>query len=372
VIALELLNGMSEDGFVSGLAGIFEHSPWVAQRAAAQRPFASRLQLLDAMRGVVQAAAAAEQLALIRAHPQLGAGRVALTEASAGEQRRAGLDACTSAQLARLAELNAAYLERFEFPFVLAVRGHDPASIIARLERRLCEPATLEQRSALGEIGLIAGFRLADVVATSAGAEILAMSERFGRSESRGRERSARDSLVREWMLAAGLELRLERAEAVIGYVPGGALESSTLALGVHYDPAAALVRYDGPLGFIIGIAVMQQLRQQGVRARFALAILARIDEECAADLTEFADAESALGCVALSVAGAADADGASTLTALRAAALPEPLLAVVRRHQAGLFYRAPSLLDSLAAERAARILQQLLLQTQPPMHYHS
>ena len=73
MITLDALNALSVDEFTSVLGALFEHSPWVAQSAAAARPFASRLQLLDAMRAVVQAAPREEQLALIRAHPQLGA-----------------------------------------------------------------------------------------------------------------------------------------------------------------------------------------------------------------------------------------------------------------------------------------------------------
>ena len=86
------------EGFVAALAGIFEHSPWIAERAAAYRPFASRLQLLDRLRDVIAAASVEEQLALIRAHPEL-AGKAAirneLTVESSREQQGAGLNACT-------------------------------------------------------------------------------------------------------------------------------------------------------------------------------------------------------------------------------------------------------------------------------------
>ena len=98
MITLDDLNRMPQGEFVAALGGIFEHSPWVAERAVAARPFASRLQLLDAMRAIVAAASEAEQLALIRAHPEL-AGRAAvsneLTPESGREQKGAGLHACT-------------------------------------------------------------------------------------------------------------------------------------------------------------------------------------------------------------------------------------------------------------------------------------
>jgi len=167
MIALEQLNTLPADEFVAALTGIFEHSPWVAARAAARRPFVSRQALLEAMRSVVDEAPPAEQLALIRAHPLLGSRRPerpALTAASAEEQRGAGLLACTAQDFARLDELNAAYLEKFGMPFILAVRGHDPASIMANFESRLANPPEIEQQAALQQIGLIAGFRLADAV----------------------------------------------------------------------------------------------------------------------------------------------------------------------------------------------------------------
>jgi len=167
MITLGALNGMTAPEFVSALSGVFEHSDWVAERAAALRPFESVPQLLEALQRVVARATETEQLALIGAHPALRARSVqspALTAASLSEQRRAGLAGCTLAETARLAELNSAYQRRFGFPFILAVRGHDPASIIARCESRLRRERAEEFASALDEIGRIAGFRLADRV----------------------------------------------------------------------------------------------------------------------------------------------------------------------------------------------------------------
>jgi OHCU decarboxylase len=167
VIALSELNGLPQAEFVLRLAGIFEHSPWVAERVAGARPFGSREQLLDALRAAIEQATSAEQLALIRAHPRLGlrgSERATLTAASSREQSGAGLASCTVEDFARLDALNAAYVEKFAMPFVVAVRGHTPQSIIAVCERRLASDAQLEQRTALREIGLIAGYRLPDVV----------------------------------------------------------------------------------------------------------------------------------------------------------------------------------------------------------------
>jgi OHCU decarboxylase len=165
MITLAALNAMTAAEFVSALSGVFEHTDWVAQRAAAARPFDTVPRLLEALRSMVAHATEAEQLALIRAHPQLRARSVqagTLTATSAAEQRRAGLEGATPAEAARLAELNTAYQQRFGFPFIIAVRGLDPAAIIACCESRITRERGDEFATALLEIGRIAGFRLAE------------------------------------------------------------------------------------------------------------------------------------------------------------------------------------------------------------------
>jgi OHCU decarboxylase len=167
MIKLAALNALPSAEFVATLGAIFEHSPWVAARVAPLRPFATRAELLEAMRAAVDAATSEEQLTLIRAHPQLGArgrARRELSAASAQEQHRAGLDLCTSADWARLDQLNASYLAKFEMPFILAVRGHTPASIIENFAARLELSAARERERALHEIGRIAEFRLSELI----------------------------------------------------------------------------------------------------------------------------------------------------------------------------------------------------------------
>jgi OHCU decarboxylase len=164
---LAQLNALDQRDFVATLADIFEHSPWVAEGVLPLRPFDSVQALHAAMCAVVDTAEAAAQLGLIRAHPQL-AGKAAiagdLTAASSQEQSGAGLLHCSPAEYARLGELNAAYQQRFGFPFILAVRGHDRASIIANLDRRLASAADAEHAEALRQIGRIAAFRLEDLL----------------------------------------------------------------------------------------------------------------------------------------------------------------------------------------------------------------
>lgn len=167
--ALADLNALGREGFVAKLGHIFEHSPWVAERAWDARPFATVDQLHATMVGVVDAAAREEQLALIRAHPEL-LGRLAqptaLSAESRVEQAGAGLNAAGDSELATLASLNARYRAKFGFPFIVAVRGMNRAEIVARMEERLGHTPEEEFPECLRQIARIARFRLEDLVAS--------------------------------------------------------------------------------------------------------------------------------------------------------------------------------------------------------------
>lgn len=163
------LNTLSEPDFVARLGGVFESSPWVAERAYPKRPFGDPLELHAAMCQEVAAAGEAAQLDLIRAHPDL-AGKAAvageLTAASSEEQAGAGLDRLTAEEYRRFHDLNSRYRERFGFPFILAVKGHDKTSILAAFEARLPNDANTERKTALEQIYTIARLRLLALMET--------------------------------------------------------------------------------------------------------------------------------------------------------------------------------------------------------------
>ena len=162
-MTLEELSGLGLAGFVRQLGDVFEHSPWVAERGFGGRPFADADSLLDALVKVVQEANPAEQTALLRAHPDL-AGKLALTGEltvhSVAEQAGAGLDRLTPDEYERFHALNAAYRDKFDFPFILAVKGHDKASILAAFEQRLENTMAEERETALAQVARMARFRL--------------------------------------------------------------------------------------------------------------------------------------------------------------------------------------------------------------------
>jgi 2-oxo-4-hydroxy-4-carboxy-5-ureidoimidazoline decarboxylase len=161
-----LINFPNRNGFVTKFGHLFEHSPWVVERAWEMAPFADEDALHAAMMRVVDEAGTEAQLALIRAHPELAA-RTALTPESSAEQAGAGLKHLTAAEFDRFAALNAAYREKFGFPFIICVRLQTKASIFAAFEQRLQNDAAEEQARALAQIGLITRLRLQDMGATA-------------------------------------------------------------------------------------------------------------------------------------------------------------------------------------------------------------
>ena len=158
---------LRRDEFMALFADVFEHSPWVAERAWRNAPFSDQASLLAAMTRAMTAADRAEKLALIRAHPDL-AGRTAiggdLTDASRREQAGAGLDQCSPEEYARFQELNAAYKEKFGFPFIMAVKNSTRQQILDAFATRLNNTAEEEFATALGQIARIAAFRLDDII----------------------------------------------------------------------------------------------------------------------------------------------------------------------------------------------------------------
>lgn len=167
VLSLAQLNAMDQAGFSATLGAIFEHSPWVAERAWSQRPFDSVESLHAAMCEVFANSGMADQLTLIRAHPQLASKAAVhgeLTDASNREQGGAGLRECSAEEFALLGELNARYQQRFGFPYILAVRGHDRSSIIGDLQTRVERTREVEFVEALRQIERIAALRLADLL----------------------------------------------------------------------------------------------------------------------------------------------------------------------------------------------------------------
>jgi 2-oxo-4-hydroxy-4-carboxy-5-ureidoimidazoline decarboxylase len=169
---LAAVNSLARDGFIAVIGPVFEHSPWIAEVTWEKRPFTSVERLQHELCATVDRAGKAKQLALIRAHPDL-VGKLALagqlTKESTGEQASAGLDRLSLEEIALFQSQNAAYKEKFGFPFVICARLNKKAAIIAGFEQRLTHSREEEIRAALAEICKIAGLRLRDLIAAGPG-----------------------------------------------------------------------------------------------------------------------------------------------------------------------------------------------------------
>jgi 2-oxo-4-hydroxy-4-carboxy-5-ureidoimidazoline decarboxylase len=166
VTSLAELNTSDRAAFVAALGDVFEHAPWVAERAYVARPFATIAALHDAMMHVVRSAPRAEQLTFLRGHPEL-AGKVAragaMTTESKAEQGGLGLNRLSDQDFERFERANLAYAQKFGFPFIVCVRLHSSAeSILAAFEQRVASDMETEFATALTEIGHITRLRLED------------------------------------------------------------------------------------------------------------------------------------------------------------------------------------------------------------------
>jgi beta-ureidopropionase / N-carbamoyl-L-amino-acid hydrolase len=337
VISLQELNAQPALQFIATLTGVFEHSPWVAGRVASARPFASVLQLHAAMCAAVGSASPAEQLALIRAHPEL-AGRAAirgeLTPQSADEQQGAGLQACSPQEFARLQELNAAYARKFGFPFVLAVKGHTRSSVLAAMQQRTGHGADEERATALAEIGRITRFRLAELVTEPPGARIIAMAQHLARFSEDPQALTcsyltsahrATAAEIRDFMLSAGLEVSSDAVGNVIGRwraAAGAGGVAATLVTGSHYDTVVNAGKFDGRLGILLPIVVAADLRRAGTRLPFTLSIVAFAEEEGVRFRSTFLGSRALTGTFETAALASVDAGGTSLRQTLKDAGL--------------------------------------------------
>ncbi len=162
-MTLDDLNTMSTQSFAASLCDVFEHAPWIAEQAAANRPFSTVAALHAGMMGVLKAASPLAQHAFVKGHPELGskvARAGAMTAESIAEQGSLGLDRLSDEEFERFETLNAGYRTRFGFPFIICVRRHTRDSILSEFQRRARLDADAEFATALHEIGFITLLRL--------------------------------------------------------------------------------------------------------------------------------------------------------------------------------------------------------------------
>ncbi|MEW6760338.1 MAG: allantoate amidohydrolase [Pseudomonadota bacterium] len=332
------LNSCPPAAFVDALRGIYEHSPWIAERAAAYRPFPSLAALKQALQTVVTQASNDEQLALLRAHPEL-AGKAAiageLTAESTGEQAASGLDRCSPEEYARLQELNAQYGEKFGFPFILAVkgptgRGLTRSAIIATFARRLENGIDLEMQECLRQVHRIAEIRLNALLAVELrfGPRVMDWAETLGAISDTeegltcaymtpAHLRTA--SQLAEWMRAAGMDTHIDAVGNVVGRYAAAQADARVLMTGSHYDTVRNGGKYDGRLGILLPIALVQYLNERGERLPFHLEVVGFAEEEGVRYRGTFLGSSAITGHFDAALLEQRDADGVSMRSALEA-----------------------------------------------------
>jgi N-carbamoyl-L-amino-acid hydrolase len=342
---LSELNSCDAATFIERLRGIYEHSPWIPERAAAQRPFVNITALKLALQDVVSVASLDEQLDLIRAHPEL-AGKAAvagqLTAESTSEQARSGLHLCSAEEFATLHRLNADYNDKFGFPFILAVKGPDGQgltrrAIIATFTRRLKNQRADEIAECLRQIKRIAELRLNDLlgVALDFGPAIMQWCETIGAWSDADNSAGADFDLtcaymtpahrrtavqLMDWMREAGMDAHIDAVGNVVGVYRSDAPGAKTLMTGSHYDTVRNGGKYDGRLGILLPIAIVRHLHQRGEKLPFHFEVVGFAEEEGVRFKSTFLGSNAVTGRFDLSLLDQTDADGVTMRDALLAA----------------------------------------------------
>jgi len=352
-ITLQQLNRAPLAEAMQMLDGLYEHSPWIAEQALAQRPFASLAALKHAMVAVLNQAGVEPQLALIRAHPELaGKAMVAksLTAESTNEQTKAGLTNCTPEEFAHIQQLNAQYNAKFGFPFILAVRGPrgtglNKREIIATFERRLGHPVDFERAECLRNIHRIAEIRLNDKFGfePTVGNRVWDWHEDLARHSDPGfaehgqltvtyltdaHRACAADIATR--MRDCGFDdVHIDAVGNVVGRYHGSNADAPALLTGSHYDTVRNGGKYDGRLGIFVPMACVQQLHAAGRRLPFGFEVIGFAEEEGQRYKATFLGSGALTGHFNPAWLDQQDADGVTMRDAMRHASLPATLEAI-------------------------------------------
>ena len=354
-LTLDRLNAASSEGFVALLDGVYEHSPWIAEAAAAARPFKTVTHLKHALAQVVRQAGADRQKALIRAHPEL-AGKAAvagqLTAESTSEQSKAGLTHCTADEFARLQQLNADYNTRFGWPFILAVRGPrglglTRQQIIETFARRLDNPADFELAECLRNIHRIAEIRLndkfgieptqgnlvwdwAEQLAVHSEPEFAAQGQLTVTYMTTAHQACAAQLLV--WMRECGFdEISVDAVGNVVGIYHGSDRSAPRLLTGSHYDTVRNGGKYDGRLGIFVPMACVRALHQQGRRLRHGIEVVGFSEEEGQRFKATFLGSGALVGDFDPAWLDQLDADGISLRQAMQSAGLSADMADILK-----------------------------------------
>jgi beta-ureidopropionase / N-carbamoyl-L-amino-acid hydrolase len=358
-ITLQDLNNAPLHDAAQMLGGLYEHSPWIAEGALAQRPFRSLPHLKYAMVQVLNRAGRDAQLALIRAHPEL-AGKAmvskSLTAESNNEQGKAGLTQCTAQECAKIQQLNADYNAKFGFPFILAVRGPRGTGLIKRqiidsFERRLHGHPSFEFQECLRNIHRVVELRLNDKfgVEPTLGNEVWDWHEALAQHTDPGYVEKGQLTVtyltdahracaaqIKAQMLECGFDtVNIDTVGNVVGRYLSSNVAAKTLLTGSHYDTVRNGGKYDGRLGIFVPMACVRELHRQGKRLPFHFEVVGFAEEEGQRFKATFLGSGALVGQFNPKWLDQTDADGITMREAMAHAGLNVSEIASLRRNPA-------------------------------------
>ena len=359
LLTLAQLNAAAPAAAVAMLDGVYEHSPWIAQRALAQRPFRSLAHLKHALVQALAASSADEQISLIRAHPEL-AGKAmvskTLTAESTNEQNKAGLTDCTPEEFAQIQKLNADYNAKFGFPFILAVRGPRGTGlakreIIETFARRLHNHPSFELGEALRNIHRIAEIRLNDKFGAdiTLGNDVWDWQEQLSVHTDPGYAEKGQLTVtyltdahracaanISGWMRDCGFDsVHIDAVGNVVGRYEGAKPDAKTLLTGSHYDTVRNGGKYDGRLGIFVPMACVRELKRQNRRLPFAFEVVGFAEEEGQRYKATFLGSGALIGHFDPRWLDQKDADGITMREAMQHAGLKEEDIPKIQRDPA-------------------------------------
>ena len=358
-ITLEQVNRASRAEAMALLDGLYEHSPWVAEKALDARPFHSLAHLKHAMTRVLHDAGKDAQIRLIQAHPEL-AGKAmvsqSLTAESAHEQGKAGLTQCTPQEFETLQQLNTDYNAKFGFPFILAVRGPrgiglDKRQIIETFTRRLQNHPDFELQECLRNVHRVVELRLNDKFAAepALGNDVWDWHEQLAQYSDPGYAEKGQLTVtyltdahracaqfISKTMQDCGFdEVGIDAVGNVVGIYMAASPNAKTLLTGSHYDTVRNGGKYDGRLGIFVPMACVRELHRQGRRLPFNLEVVGFAEEEGQRYKATFLGSGALIGDFKPEWLDQKDADGVTMRQAMHNAGLQPADIAKIKR-QAG------------------------------------
>ena len=355
-LTLNLINTAPHAEALALLDGLYEHSPWIAEKALTARPFQSLAHLKHTMAAVLKNAGKQAQIDLIRAHPEL-AGKAmvsqSLTAESASEQNTAGLTQCTADEFATVQQLNSNYNAKFGFPFILAVRGPrgnglTKQQIISTFARRLQNHPEFELDECLRNIHRVVELRLNDKFGIQPALgnlqwdwhEAMAQFSDEGYKE-KGQltvtyltdAHRACAEFIKSKMQECGFDdISIDAVGNVVGVYKAAVASAPTLLTGSHYDTVRNGGKYDGRLGILTPMMCVRQLHRQGQRLPFNIEVVGFAEEEGQRYKATFLGSGALLGDFKLDWLDQKDAQGISMRDAMAHAGLNTENIALIKR----------------------------------------